>query len=117
MNLFDLSDVLASEELCETLAEGKEVRIERIVSTGQITPEDKPYDQEEDEWVCLLSGQAQITFYEDGGQEQCIELSQGDTLLIGAHRRHRVTYTSAEPPCVWLCVFAGQLHSPQGENQ
>jgi cupin 2 domain-containing protein len=36
----------------------KGVRIERIVSTGQSTPEDQTYKQESDEWVLLLTGAA-----------------------------------------------------------
>ena len=109
MNLFDLPVVFSQEELSHILAEGQNMRIERIVSTGQITPEEEPYDQEQDEWVALLSGHAQITFYEDNGQENSVVLTEGDALLIGAHQRHRVTYTSQEPPCIWLCVFGDGL--------
>jgi cupin 2 domain-containing protein len=36
----------------------KGVRIQRIVSTGQSTPADKPYTQDHDEWVLLLTGSA-----------------------------------------------------------
>jgi cupin 2 domain-containing protein len=32
------------------------VRIERIVSTGQSTPADKPHRQGHDEWVLILPG-------------------------------------------------------------
>ena len=34
----------------------EDVRIERIVSTGQSTPVDKPHRQGHDEWVLLLAG-------------------------------------------------------------
>jgi cupin 2 domain-containing protein len=36
----------------------KGLRIERIVSTAQRTPADKPYNQEYDEWVLLVFGSA-----------------------------------------------------------
>ena len=28
-----------------------------------------------------------------------------ENFLIEQHERHRVIFTSTEPPCVWLCVF------------
>lgn len=112
MNLYDLPADLPDEELCRVLAEGKDVRIEWIVSRGQITPEEEYYDQEQEEWIAVLSGRAQLTFYGDGGEERQVSLAKGDTLLIGAHQRHRVAYTSQEPPCIWLCVFADGLNSP-----
>ena len=91
----------SADELCEILARGKGCRVERIVSTGQTTPEGQWYDQEEDEWVALLSGNAELTW--DGGEKT--QLNAGDWLLIPAHARHLVTYTSTEPPCVWLAFF------------
>lgn len=50
------------EELVESLREFKNVRIERIVSTGQTSGW---YNQDEDEWVCLVQGNAEIE-YENG---------------------------------------------------
>ncbi len=101
-NLFDLPQLPVSEELVTVLAENRHVRIERIVSTGQ---ESGWYDQEETEFVVLLEGSA-IIDYDDGRQPAGLE--KGDTLLIPAHRRHRVSYTSSEPPCIWLCVFLSE---------
>jgi len=98
MNIFDLPARPLSEELATTLIENNTVRIERIVSTGQTSGW---YDQDESEFVALLQGKAALEF--DGGET--MELTAGDTLFIPPHRRHRVTFTSAEPPCVWLCVF------------
>ena len=85
-------------ELTTVLAQGGKVRIERIVSTGQISDW---YDQDETEFVALLEGNAIIEY--EGGN--AIAMSRGDTLLIKPHERHRVSYTSSQPPCVWLCVF------------
>ena len=87
-------------EFFETLAEGKNCRVERIVSSGQTTPEGQWYDQERDEWVVLLQGRARLA-WEDGTQT---DLSAGEWLTIPAHARHRVVYTSAEPMCVWLAL-------------
>lgn len=77
------------------------VRIERIVSTGQASPEDFWYDQDEGEWVLVLSGWGIVAF-EDGRK---VELQAGDYLEIPAHVRHRVQATSQSEPTVWLAIF------------
>ena len=98
MNLYDLPGLPLSEELTTILAEGTNVRIERIVSTGQISGW---YDQAEIEFVALLEGAAEIE-YEHGEKAA---MKKGDTLTILPGERHRVSYTSSDPPCIWLCVF------------
>jgi cupin 2 domain-containing protein len=45
MNLFDHIPARADEEISTELLSRAGVRIERIVSTGQSTPADKPYRQ------------------------------------------------------------------------
>lgn len=97
--LADLPDA-ARDEVFTTLLARPGVRIERIVSMGQTTPPDAPYDQPHDEWVLLLAGEARLWIEDDGEKA----LRPGDTLLIAAHVRHRVTWTSASPPAVWLAV-------------
>ena len=98
MNIFDLPELPLPEEVTTILAESSNVRIERIVSTGQVSDW---YDQEETEFVVLLEGSAVIEFEND----KTVAISKGDTILIQPHERHRVSYTSNEPPCIWLCVF------------
>ena len=98
MNLFNLPRLPLDEELTTILTESTNVRIERIVSTGQVSDW---YDQSETEFVILLEGNAKIE-YENG---KIVALSKGDTFLIQPHEKHRVSYTSSEPPCIWLCVF------------
>lgn len=90
-------------EIFTSLLERPGVRIERIVSRGQTTPDDAPYDQAQDEWVLLLAGAARL-WLEDRGE---LTLAPGDALLIPAHVSHRVTFTQAEPPTVWLAVHVG----------
>ena len=97
-NLFDLPALPLEQELITLLAQSDNVRVERIVSTGQTTGW---YDQAEAEFVALLQGEAELT-WQDGS---VTVLAAGDTLTIPPHRRHRVSRTSAQPPCVWLCVF------------
>ncbi len=76
-------------------------RIERIVSTGQSSPQGYWYDQDEAEWVCLLKGSAGLKFEDE---DQVRVLKPGDWVLIEAHRRHRVEWTDAGVT-VWLAVF------------
>ena len=98
MNIYDLPKFPITEELTTVLAESGKVRIERIVSAGHTTGW---YDQTETEFVALLEGRAVIEF--EGGKT--VTLEKGDSIIIIQHERHRVCYTSADPPCIWLCVF------------
>lgn len=99
-NLYDLPTPLPAGELFADLIPDTGVKIERIVSGGQSTPEGEWYDQERDEWVALIQGNA-VLVYEDGSE---LALGAGDHVLIPAHTRHRVASTSSEPPCIWLAV-------------
>ena len=100
INLFDDLPRQADEELFTELLRRKGVRIERIVSTGQSTPADKPYNQEYDEWALLVSGSAGLWIEGEGERN----LRPGDYVLIPAHRSHRVTWTAKGEPTVWLAV-------------
>lgn len=100
VNLFDVPEQELPDELCDVLLHTDGVRMERIVSTGQASPEGFWYDQEEAEWVVLLQGEAELGF-EHGVKT----LQAGEHILLPAHCRHRVNWTSREPACIWLCVF------------
>lgn len=101
MNLHNTAGKEPGAELVDELLRRPGVRLERIVSAGECSPPGFWYDQDEDEWVALIQGDAEIA-YEDGGRDT---LAAGDWVLIPAGRRHRVARTSAEPPCVWLALF------------
>ncbi len=103
-NLFENIPGMLSEERVSILAENENVRIERIVSDGQSSPEDFWYDQEQNEWVLLISGSAVLSFEAETGIER-IELNSGDHLLIPAHQRHRVESTSATEKTIWLAIY------------
>jgi cupin 2 domain-containing protein len=100
-NIFDLPKQLPPKELFETLLDNGQVLIERIVSTGQTTPEGEWYNQDRNEWLMVLQGEGEIS-YEDGSR---IKLITGDYLYIPAYQKHRVEYTSVAPPCIWLTLF------------
>jgi cupin 2 domain-containing protein len=90
----------ADEEITALLATPN-VRIERIVSTGQASPPGFWYDQDESEWVVLLTGGAGLRF---DSETEVRELKPGDYLHIPAHSRHRVEWTHPSEPTVWLAV-------------
>jgi cupin 2 domain-containing protein len=77
------------------------VKIERIVSHGQASPPGFWYDQDWAEWVLVLRGSAGLLFE---GDEISRPLRPGDHVHIAAHRRHRVEWTDAHEPTVWLAV-------------
>ena len=87
------------------IARGASVTIERIVSTAHSTRGGEWLDQERDEWVVLLEGEAELS-YADGSR---LRLGAGDHVLIPAGERHRVEWTRTDPPCVWLAVLANGL--------
>jgi cupin 2 domain-containing protein len=97
-----LADIPASlpEEIVQTLLSTTNVRIERIVSHGHVSPKDFWYDQEMHEWVLLMSGAARLRF--EG--EEPIEMTAGAFANIPAHKRHRVEWTDPEQPTVWLAI-------------
>jgi len=103
-NLFSDLPATAEEERLDDLLKRPGVRIERIVSTGQASPPDFWYDQAWDEWVVLLSGGAGLTV--EGSAE--VALSPGDYIHLPAHTRHRIAWTAASEPTVWLAVHIGE---------
>ena len=104
-NLYQVEDQHAEIETIDELLRNPAFRLERIVSTGQCTPEGQWYDQDEDEWVVLLTGKSRLRF-DDPPEER--ELLPGDYLHIPAHRRHRVEWTDPGGPTIWLAIhFAG----------
>lgn len=100
INLFDDLPPRGDQEIFTELLLREGLRIERIVSTGQSTPADAPYDQDHDEWVLLLRGSAGLWIEGEGERH----LRPGDHVLIRAHRPHRVTWTDETEPTIWLAI-------------
>ena len=97
MNIFDVKNIDKTKEIVEILKENENVKIEKIISTGQTT---EWMEQEKEEFVMLIQGEA-IIEYDNKKQE----LRAGDTVIIKKNEKHRVSYTSENPYCIWLCVF------------
>ena len=71
------------------------------MSTGHASPPGFWYDQPHAEWVLLLRGEARLAF--DDGAETLL-LQPGDFIDIAPHRRHRVEWTHASEPTIWLAI-------------
>lgn len=97
-NLFVPPSGPPGEETITGLIRNPAFTLEHIVSRGAASPEGFWYDQDRDEWVLLLRGEAELRF-ESG---DAIRLTAGDPLLIPARCRHRVERTSAD--AVWLAL-------------
>ncbi|MGK5093174.1 cupin [Deltaproteobacteria bacterium TL4] len=91
----------SKEEIITPFLTGRQFRLERIVSTGQATPEGKWYDQDWSEWVILLQGSAGLKFEHES---DIIELFGGDHLNIPAHCKHRVEWTDKKQTTIWLAL-------------
>jgi cupin 2 domain-containing protein len=100
-NLFSDVPRGADSEIVTRLLSEPGVRIERIVSNGQATPPGDWYDQDWAEWVVVLCGSAGLLIE---GEPEPRVLGPGDYLHLPARLRHRVEWTMASGPTVWLAV-------------
>jgi len=94
-NLFDYTTPPAGSEDLYELFSNKKVTINRIVSNQ--LENGSWYEQDEDEWLVLLEGEAILEM-----ESSCITLKKGETLFIPALQRHKVQKTSAT--ALWLTV-------------
>ncbi|MGI0116209.1 cupin domain-containing protein [Zooshikella sp. RANM57] len=89
------------QELFEVILDKPGVSIERIISKGHTTPKGSWYDQDHDEWVLLLQGEASVMFHDD---TEPYVLAVGDYLYIPAGVKHRVEWTSQTTETLWLAI-------------
>ncbi len=99
-NIFDKVIIDKNEENFFQIFKNESIRVERIVSNGQKSPEDFWYEQIENEYILLLSGNAILEF-----EDFEVELKKGDCLNIEAMQKHRVKFTSLDEPTIWFAVF------------
>lgn len=106
-NIFKGLPAQSDNEWTEELFKNQNIHIERIASYGIPSPDKFWYNQPTDEWVMLVSGEAELQFKEQAS----INLKTGDYVFIPAGKEHRVSYVSREPNCIWLAIHfkTGQL--------
>ena len=92
----------SNHEVTETILASKGLRLERVVSLGQSSPDSFWYDQEDTEWVMVLTGGARLAI---AGEAEDRHLGPGESIYLPAHCRHRVTWTDPDQPTVWLALF------------
>ncbi len=89
------------DEVFESIFQRENIQIERILSKGHSTASGQWYDQAWDEWILLIQGQATLLYQQN---QQRIDLTAGDYLLIPAHTVHRVEWTAPDITTIWLAI-------------
>ena len=108
-NLLDAAAGDRHQEIVDCVLDTPNLKIERIVSMGQRSPPGFWYDQPLAEWIVVLAGSAGLSFE---GEAETRALSAGDYLLIPAHVKHRVEWTSEERATIWLAI-----HFPENKPE
>ncbi|RXJ68260.1 cupin [Halarcobacter ebronensis] len=99
-NIFENIKINKQDEQFFELLKSDNIRVEKIVSNGQFSPKDFWYEQDENEFVLLLKGEAILEF-----ENKEYILKEGDYLNIPQKIKHRVKYTSKNEPTIWLAIF------------
>lgn len=99
-NIFNNLIINKEKEQFFDLLKKENIRVEKIVSNGQISPNDFWYTQDENEFVIILKGEAVLEF-----EDKEIPLKVGDYINIESNVKHRVKYTSKEELTLWLAIF------------
>jgi len=99
-NFLDLIPEQVHDEIFQNIINTGRLKIERIISHGQSSPETGWYDQEENEWVMVMEGEAIIEF-EDHRE---VRLGKNDFLFLKSHRKHRVKWTTPDKKTIWLAI-------------
>lgn len=97
MNIYTLKKPKPDAECFATIHQTKNIKIEAIRS--HLLQPGEIYDQEQDEWVVLIRGHAQLRV-----TEKIIELEEGESIFLPKHTEHQVLSTSED--ALWLGVFS-----------
>ncbi len=100
-NIFkDIPDALKVEAF-ENIIVNEKFKLERILSKGHRTPIGDWYDQDQNEWVMIIQGSADLRIE---GKTDLITLTKGDYILLPAHLKHRVERTDEQEETIWLAL-------------
>ncbi len=100
-NLFSDIQKQAPDEVLDTVLQTGQFKIERIISHGHVTTDGEWHDQDRNEWVLVLKGNAGLLFE---GDDKTVIMKTGDYINIPAHKKHRVEWTDPEEETVWLTI-------------
>jgi cupin 2 domain-containing protein len=96
-NLYEGDYPAENNEVFSILFQNRTLKIESIRSSLKTAGE--LYDQDQDEWVLLLKGEAQMEII-----DEIRSIRAGDYLFLPKHTPHRVISTSDN--ALWLGVFS-----------
>lgn len=99
-NIFNSPQLNSGDEIFNSILNSDSLKIERIVSKGNTSPDEGWYEQESAEWVVVLEGEGHI-LYEDGRE---FKLKKGNHLNIPARTKHKVSWTDPNGETIWLAV-------------
>ncbi|MBU0503512.1 MAG: cupin domain-containing protein [Candidatus Omnitrophota bacterium] len=101
-NIYSNISAIKNKEVFQVILKNKKLKIERIISKGQVTERGKWLKERRGEWVMLLKGAGKLRFLKDN---RLIKLRAGDYIFIPANTAHRVEWTSLREKTVWLAVY------------
>ncbi len=107
-NIYSKITTRKDKEIFQTLLVNNKLKIERIISQGQVTEKGKWLKEAHDEWVIVLKGAGKLRFRKDN---RLVKLTEGDYILIPANTPHRVEWTHPKQKTIWLAV-----HSKEGKD-
>ena len=99
-NIFETIPDNIETEVFEELIKSDNVRIERIISKGHKSPASGWYDQDNNEWILVVQGEAILLF----ADESSVKMKAGDYLNIMAHKKHKVEWTDPNIETIWLTI-------------
>ena len=99
-NIFETIPDNIETEVFEELMKSDNVRIERIISKGHKSPASGWYDQDNNEWILVVQGEAILLF----ADESSVKMKAGDYLNIMAHKKHKVEWTDPNIETIWLTI-------------
>jgi cupin 2 domain-containing protein len=100
-NIFQSIPNNVDSEIFDVIIKSDSIRVERILSKGQSSPESGWHDQEENEWVIVLQGSGTIVFE----NENELTLEKGDFINIPSRQKHKVIWTEPDVVTIWLAIF------------
>jgi cupin 2 domain-containing protein len=100
-NIYSKISSAKDKEIFQVLVLKNKVKIERIISQGQVSEKGKWLKETHDEWAIILKGAAKLRFRNDN---RLIKLKAGDYLLVPANTSHRIEWTPLREKTIWLAV-------------
>ncbi len=93
-------ELLKNTAFIDSIVETKNIRIERVVSNGQISDKNSWCEVNYNEFLVLLKGNTVLEI-----NNTSYKMSEGDYIIIPPMAKNRVAYTSTSQETIWLAVY------------